>query len=124
MPEEQLGKWMDKEKDLVHPDNEGFVERVTPREIPENVFLFKCTKCEGAHFRHAGYVEVMIPFMRAGGEKRVGMESVAVKVCVACLSCFAWINEQMYDVSDQIDIEAWIKAEQELHRATGPGGNC
>lgn len=29
-----------------------------------------------------------------------------------------------YDVTDKIDMDAWDKAERELHRATGPGGQC
>lgn len=35
-----------------------------------------------------------------------------------------WINEQMYDVTDQIDLKAWEKTEKEAQAATGPGGQC
>lgn len=110
--------------DLVHPDNAGFVERVTPKRPGDDVFLFKCPGCGGCHFRHAGYVEVMAPFMRPGAEKRVAVESYPVKVCVACKSCYVWLNEQMYDVTDKVDLGAWEKTEREAHAATGPGGQC
>jgi hypothetical protein len=107
-----------------HPENEGYVERVTPKTPDENIFFFKCSECSGSHFRHAGYVEILLPFLRAGGEKRVGLDSLPVKICVSCKHSYVWINEQMYDVSDQIDVEAWEKTERELQKMTGPGGNC
>lgn len=110
-------------KEMVHPGNEGFVDRVTPKPLPENVHLYKCS-CGGLHFRHAGYMETMLPFLRAGGEKRVNLESQQVKVCVACKRSFIWVNEQMYDVTDRIDLKAWERTEKEAHMATGPGGNC
>jgi len=110
--------------DLVHPGNEGFVERVTPKKPDESIFLFKCKNCGKTHFRHAGYVMTMLPFMRSGGEKRVNLEEMRVMVCVSCKNCFVWINEQMYDITDQIDLQAWEKTEKEAHKATGPGGEC
>lgn len=112
--------------DLVHPDAEGFSERVTPKEAKENegVFFFKCKGCDGIHYRHAGYVKTMIPFMRTGGEKRINLDSLNLNVCVKCRKCYVWINEQMYDVTDQIDLAAWEKFEKEAHKATGPGGQC
>jgi len=110
--------------DLVHPANEGFAERVTPKKPGEDVFFFKCAKCGGSHFRHAGYVETMVPFIRSGNDKRVSVESHAVKLCVKCKSAFIWLNEQMFDVTEQVDLEAWEKTEKEAHKATGPGGQC
>lgn len=109
--------------DLVRPDATGFVERITPKELPKNVFLFKCS-CGGEHFRHAGYISTLVPFLRSGGEKRIGLDDYQTKVCVKCRKCYAWINEQMYDVTEHIDLEAWQKAEVELNKATGPGGEC
>jgi len=111
-------------ENLVHPDNEGFVDKVTPKTPNDDIFFFKCKKCGGSHFRHAGYMESMAPFIRPGNEKRVSVVSEPVKICVKCKSAFVWINEQMYDVTDQIDLEAWEKTEQEAHKATGPGGQC
>lgn len=110
--------------EMIHPNAEGFSERVTPKDPGENVFFYACQKCGGKHFRHAGYMEVMLPFMRSGNEKRVSMDSVPVKICVACKSAFVWFNEQAYDVTAQIDLTAWEKTEKEAHRATGPGGQC
>jgi hypothetical protein len=111
-------------KEIVHPSKQGFVERVTPKEPGEGIFFFHCPNCEGIHFRHAGYAELMFPFIRPGDEKRIGLESHAVKVCVKCRSAYVWINEQMYDVTNLIDLEAWAKLEKEMHDATGPGGQC
>lgn len=49
-------------KNLVHPNAEGFVERVTPKTPSETVYFFKCS-CGKGHFRHAGYMKSMLPFM-------------------------------------------------------------
>ncbi len=97
---------------------------MTPKPPGDDIFFFTCKGCGGSHFRHAGYVEIMLPFMRPGGERRVGVESLPVKVCVSCKNCYVWINEQMYDVTKRIDLQAWEKAERELQTATGPGGQC
>ena len=109
--------------DLVHPSAEGFVERVTPKKPDETVFFFKC-KCGHGHFRHAGYVQTMLPFLRAGGEKRVGVDDYRVMVCVKCRKSYIWLNEQMYDVTEHVDMEAWEAFEKVAHKATGPGGQC
>jgi hypothetical protein len=107
----------------VHPEAKGFVECVTPVKPPADVFFFKCD-CGSIHYRHAGYVKTMSPFMRQGGEKKVGIDKQMVMICVACKKSYAWINEQMYDLSAQIDVKAWEKTEKEMHAATGPGGEC
>lgn len=113
----------DEMKELVHPSAEGFVERVTPKAPPDTVNFFKCT-CGKTHFRHAGYMKSMTPFMRAGGEKRVDVFDYPISLCVACKKSFVWINEQMYDVTEHVDVGAWEKTEREAHKATGPGGQC
>ena len=113
-----------------NPNQEGFSEKVTPKEIPDDVFLFECPKvvdgkrCNNTHVRHAGYVQELIPFIRSGGEKRVANEKRQVMVCTKCRACYIWINEQMYDITDKIDLEAWEKLEREMDNATGPGGEC
>jgi len=114
----------DNKTDLIHPDNEGFVECVTAKEPPDSVFFFECKACKSIHYRHAGYVKTMAPFMRSGGEKKVSVNDYQVMVCVKCKKCYAWINEQMYDITDKIDIKAWEKTEQEMQAMTGPGGDC
>lgn len=108
----------------IHPQGEGFVERITPKKPEEDLFLFACPTCDGKHFRHAGYVQSLLPFIRPQNEKRMSCDNVLVLVCVACRKCYCWINEQMYDVTGQLDLQAWEKAEIELHKATGPGGEC
>lgn len=111
--------------DPLSPAAEGFSERVSAKRLDEaKIFLHKCGNCSGVHFRHAGYVEVLVPFIRSGDEKRMLMQSEPVKVCVNCKHSFVWINEQVYDVSDKIDLQAWDRTEREAQRATGPGGQC
>lgn len=125
-------RMIDLAPDPVSPAGAGFKERVTPIEPKEEdgVFFFKCTSeklskiCGGVHYRHAGYIQTMIPFMRSGGERRIGIEDKRLWVCVKCRACYVWINEQMYDVTDKVDLEAWEKMEKKLHKATGPGGQC
>lgn len=109
--------------DLVHPGNAGFKEKLAPREPGEGMFFQKCA-CGGIHFRHAGYVQIAIPFIRGGGEKKVELADYRVMVCVKCRKAYAWIGEQMYDLTDRVDLDAWAKSEVELQRATGPGGEC
>ena len=111
-------------KALVHPGNEGFRERVTPKKPDENLFLYECKNCGGIHFRHAGYVPVMVPFIEGGGEKRMVLDESRVMVCVACKHSWIWVGKQMYEVTDRIDLQAWERTEKEAHAATGPGGNC
>lgn len=113
-------------KDLVqspHPEGAGFKERITPIPLESGVFVWRCA-CGNLHLRHAGYLRLMLPFLESGGEKRMVVENAQVMVCVACRQCTAWNGKQLYDVTDQVDLKAWEKAEVELHKATGPGGQC
>lgn len=103
-----------------------FQKAVTPEKVsdPEQMFLFKCPECGNVHFRHAGYVETLMPFIRADRQKTVSCESFGVRVCTKCRHCYVWYNEQMRDVTDLIDLNAWEKTEKEMQKATGPGGEC
>ena len=103
-----------------------FEKAITPKvvEKPDDMFLFQCSKCGNVHFRHAGYVEMLLPFIRADKEKKVSKDSYGVHVCTKCRQCFVWYNERMRDITKLIDLKAWEKAEVDLHRATGPGGEC
>ena len=109
--------------DMVHPANEGFREKVTPKKPGRDIFFFKCS-CGGLHMRHAGYLNIMVPWLKPGGLKEVAMREERVMVCVACKKCHIWDGEQMYDVTDKIDLKAWEKTEREAYKATGPGGDC
>jgi hypothetical protein len=108
---------------IVHPESDGFKERVTPIKPGNTLFFFKCS-CGHTHFRHAGYMKLMLPYLKHDGDKRVSVDAYQVMVCVKCKRCHVWANEQMYDVTDQVDLQAWEKTEREAHRATGPGGDC
>lgn len=90
----------------------------------EDLFMFKCA-CGGVHFRHAGYIETVMPFMRGDDKKsRIAPEPLAVKVCVRCRNCYVWFGEHFHDVTKVIDLNAWEKTEKEMQKATGPGGQC
>lgn len=121
----------------IHPNAPGFKERITPKDPDGSVHFFTCNTvladatattgevvCKGVHFRHAGYVEMMLPFMELEGAKRMGVESVHVKICVKCKSAYVWTGRQMFDVTDKVDLRAWEKTEKEAQAATGPGGQC
>ena len=107
----------------VHPQADGFREKSTPKKPDDGLFFFKC-ECGGIHYRHAGYVEVFIPFLKAGGSKELVKDQRHVMVCVKCRRSYIWAGEQMYEVTDQIDLAAWEKTEVEMQKATGPGGDC
>lgn len=113
-----------KKNELVSMTQDDFTKAVTPKPPTDEMFFFKCPECGNLHFRHAGYMETLMPFIRASGEKKVCAESYQVKVCTKCKKCFIWYCEQMYDVTDKIDLKAWTKTEKEMQEATGPGGNC
>ena len=105
------------------PSAPGFAEKVTPKKVDDSqVFLYKCS-CGNVHFRHAGYVELMLPFIEPG-KKEVCLDAKSVMVCTKCKKPFAWISGQAYDLSDRIDMKAWEKTEKVAHKTTGPGGQC
>ncbi len=105
------------DKSLISMSVSDFTKKVTPVNVKDGneLFLFKCAGCGGLHFRHAGYVEMVMPYMRADKTKNVSTDSYSVKVCVACRKCYIWVNDQVYDITEHIDLKAW---------AVGPGGNC
>lgn len=109
---------------MITPEGNGFKEKVNPIKPNEKeIFFFKC-ECKNPHFRHAGYMQTMVPFIRPGDERRMSVDNRQVMVCTKCKNCYVWINEQMYDVTHMIDIKAWEKTEKDLHDTTGPGGQC
>jgi hypothetical protein len=107
---------------VVMPSSNQFEEKATPKKLTDELIIFKC-KCGNLHFRHAGYIETFLPWASVAKEVKLEKHSYQVMVCTKCKSCYIF-HEQMYDVTDMIDLEAWEKIEQELHKATGPGGNC
>lgn len=109
---------------LIHPSKEGFRERATPKAVEDDkLFIWKCS-CGHPHLRHAGYMRIMLPYIQAGGEKRISAEPHQVMVCVSCKKASIWVESQMYDVTDRVDLKAWMKTEKEAQEATGPGGQC
>jgi len=102
-----------------------FKDKVKPKKITaEELFLFRCPECGNVHFRHAGYLESVMPYLKADKTQHITTDSLCVNVCTKCKHCYVWYSDQMYDVTDMIDLKAWEKTEKELHKATGPGGQC
>lgn len=116
---------MPEEKAVMNLLNDEFKAKTTPKELESigDLFLFQCP-CGSVHFRHAGYVEGMMPYMRGDVSKHVATDSHSVKICVKCKHAYIWINDQVYDITKFIDLEAWEKFEKVAHKATGPGGEC
>jgi len=87
----------------------------------DSIFL-EC-ECGKKHFRHAGYLETIVPFVSGDGGK-ICNDSHAVKTCCSCRKSYVAIGSKVYDVTDQVDIDAWEKFEKVAHKTTGPGGQC
>lgn len=112
-------------------------QKVTPKELDQSKTpVFVCTKvwqhatasdpevlCRGTHFRHAGYLQHLVPFAAADGAK-VAADPVQVMLCIKCKTAYSWIGGQVYDVSKHVDLQAWDRTEKDAYRATGPGGQC
>ena len=102
------------------------------KDLDKELLIFRCTtkvgvlrqKCGNVHFRHAGYMEVIVPFMKSTREGRIQTDSLQVKVCTTCKTCYVYVDQHYYDVTKDIDLKAWEKVEKELHKATGDGGQC
>lgn len=109
-----------KNKEIKKFEQAEFVEKLADHDI----FLFKCTNCEATHFRHAGYMESMIPYIDPKEGPKVSVDSKAVKVCVNCKHSFILHDQKFVDVTEKIDLKAWEKTEKEAYKATGPGGEC
>jgi len=118
---------------------EEFKEKLIPKTLEEkNLMIFKCPNkiirqeegdpieevCGNAHFRHSAYITVLLPFVIGDGEKKIQKDQEQVLVCTKCKSCYIWYNGQVYDVTDQVDLDAWRKLEREHDGPFGPGGNC
>jgi hypothetical protein len=100
------------------------IPEVKPKKSAiDNLLLFRC-ECGNIHFRHAGYVELLVPAIEADREKKVYNEHTPVKVCTKCKKSYVWCRGNMYDITEEVDIEAWMKTEKEMHKCTGPGGDC
>lgn len=90
---------------------------------PEELDLLKCPKCGHIHFRHAGYVEVALPYSDRTGHN-VALTEKQVKVCVKCRTCVVSYDGKVWDITKFIDLKAWEAFEVEAQKAVGPGGNC
>jgi DNA-directed RNA polymerase subunit RPC12/RpoP len=85
--------------------------------------LLVCPKCGHRHFRHAGYVLPVLPFTEKQ-EAKVEVHQTAVYLCVKCKSSIITRDGKVHDVSKYIDVKAWAKMEEVVHKETGPGGEC
>ncbi len=98
----------------------------TVEALQDAMFAFACSNCGNVHFRHAGYIETMLPYATGKGGKHMERSSVQVMVCTKseCHHAFVYKDETLYDVTKVIDLGAWEKAEVKLNESTGPGGEC
>lgn len=110
----------------ISPASPGFAEAGKIGPPPDTFFMLECPGCKGVHFRHAGYVSQLVPIIEAGRGPMLPDQQHAVNVCVACKRCFVRdrVAAKTYDITDRIDLQAWDKTEREMHKATGPGGQC
>ena len=117
-------------KEVKGLDTTKLVKKV--KNIDKELLIFRCTKkskvlkteCGNLHFRHAGYMEVLIPYVKTTKEGKIQTESLQVKVCTKCKSCYVYIGDHYYDVTKDINLEAWEETEKTMQKATGPGGDC
>ena len=101
------------------------------KNADKELLLFRCTTkskvlkkiCGNLHFRHAGYVEVIVQIMEPNKQGSIRTHSLEVKVCTKCRTSYVTYDGIFYQLSE-IDLDAWEKLEKELHKATGPGGQC
>jgi len=94
----------------------------------DDLFVFKCQgkkgKCGNIHFRHAGYIELMMPYIQPDKTRKVTKDSHQVHICTKCKAAYVYLKDNFYDVSDQIDVKAWERTEKVANAMTGPGGEC
>ena len=90
-------------------EHKGVVKKV---KDTNELFLFKCQAikkrgfnkgkvCGNAHFRHGGYVEMLIPFARAG-KKKLAKDSFPVLICTKCKTPYIYylLNSNHYVIRD------------------------
>lgn len=99
-------------------------ETFTQKLADTDVFVIKCPSCGGIHFRHAGYIELVVPFVDAANGAKVSDDSAPVKLCVKCKHSHIMHRGKIIDVTESIDLSAWETTEEEIHAIVGPGGNC
>lgn len=109
----QIGRFKQSELIKKLEDNEG-----------TSLFLLHCPNCDSIHFRHAGYVEVVVPYTEKENEVKTITASQPVKMCVECKHSFFQNDGRLYDVTNKIDLNAWETTEKMMHKVTGPGGQC
>jgi hypothetical protein len=101
-------------------EQSDFVEQADTAKLQ----LLKCPNDGHMHFRHAGYVMPMMPYIDKQ-EGKVSIDAVQVMVCTKCRYSYIARDGKLHDVTSIIDLEAWEKLEVSAHKATGPGGsNC
>lgn len=105
--------------------SDPFTQAVKPVVLTDakDMFMFRCT-CGNVHMRHAGYINLMFPFVGPNKVAKIEKHSHQVNVCTQCKKSYIWHDNKMYDVTALIDLQAWDKTEREMQHATGPGGNC
>lgn len=104
----------------------GSLAPVKELESKDDLNFLRCSDpaCDGIHFRHAGYIELCLPYVKPNGQSANANHSYAVKVCINCKKCYIFHEDHFYDITKHIDLNAWEKLEEKAHKMTGPGGDC
>lgn len=85
--------------------------------------LMGCPSCGHMHFRHAGYVLPLTPYVEKG-ESKMMTEQVPVYICIKCKTSLTAIGGKLHNMSKVVDVASWEKTEVEAHKKTGPGSQC
>ena len=114
-------------KDLTLKAESTFDQKdlVKPLDNTDSILLLKCPKCGHTHFRHAGYMITVTPYLEI---KTQSVNNVStnnpVHICIKCKTAILAVEGKIHDVTDHVDFEAWNKTEKIAHETTGPGGQC
>lgn len=97
-------------------DTEEYRKRLLPQIVrrPEDLRLFECPHCHGILFDRATNIVRFEPFKDFPEDSRgVERRFYSVQVCRGCQAHYAWIDEQMYEITKIVDVTAWKEAERE-----------
>ena len=89
----------------------------------EKLQLLRCPICGGMHFRHAGYMLPLLPFLEKG-ESKVQVNQAPVYICINCKAGIIHVDGKIHDVSGFVDMSKWEQTEKLAYKMTGPGGQC
>ena len=88
--------------------------------------LVRCPSCGGVHMRQAGNVLTYRKYdyqsKRHMGE--VDTTSHLVFICIGCGKPWVSVNDDLFDASEEIDVEKFDKVNKALEQDTGTNPHC